>query len=100
MDDLGLQKTIAKIYDAAINYKIWPEVLNEIADILGFKNAALISINRALNYSEVISPRTDPTIVEAYSRHGWKKDPLIPFVNDAAVGEIKVLEQSEPQHVG
>ncbi|KPB01808.1 helix-turn-helix transcriptional regulator [Ahrensia marina] len=85
---------VGKIYDAAFDAEIWPELLCTIADYTGVKNAALVATDPHINYSSVVTPRADPQIVSDYANYWWEHDPTAEATAKTAVGQVTSLDDT------
>lgn len=63
---------VGKVYDAAFNSEIWPELHCDIIDFCGVENAAPVIIDPAYRHSSVVTPRANPNVVAAYGQLWWE----------------------------
>ena len=89
-----LTDLIGAIYDTALDSGAWPELLTRIADQAGAENAAMVVIDPRIGLSSVLTPRADPSVVEAYNTHWWQYDPTASATVAKAPGQITDLSHT------
>lgn len=82
---------IGSIYEAALDSGAWADVLTRIADRSGAANAAIVVVDPRIGLSNVVTPRADPDIVEAYGRFWWQHDPTASATHAISPGVITDL---------
>jgi DNA-binding CsgD family transcriptional regulator/GAF domain-containing protein len=83
----GVVDLIGAIYDAALDAKLWPEVLNRIADAVGGAEATFGVYDPSTGLSNLLAPRTDP--VRVNSLPDWApRNPLLPLGIGQAPGKV------------
>jgi DNA-binding CsgD family transcriptional regulator/GAF domain-containing protein len=69
---------VGAIYDAALDAKLWPGVLNRIGDAVGGPEVMFGVYDPTTGLSNLLAPRIDPTLVD--SLLDWApRNPLLPF---------------------
>lgn len=86
-----LSNIIGRIYDAAMGSDDWHEVLCRIADWCAVENAAMVTLDPRIDFSNVITPRADPNVVAEYNKHWWALDPTAAATASTAPGTITSL---------
>lgn len=69
--------TVGNIYDAAFDDRLWPAVLNHVADYCGAWGADLVIHDPALHHAAVTSPRADPEDLARYAQTWWRHNPAV-----------------------
>lgn len=85
---------VGDLYDAARGETDWASVLSAVADACGMENTALVHVDLALGYSDVIAPRADPGVISAYNADWWQCDPTVAGTAGAPVGRHTTLRDS------
>jgi DNA-binding CsgD family transcriptional regulator len=82
---------LAKLYDAALDRQEWDVLLCDVADFCGGANAALVVSDPVGGYTNVVTPRADPDVVDAYTSRWWLHDPTATATAAAPVGHVTDL---------
>ncbi len=85
---------VGKIYDAAFDAEVWPELLSDIADYCGMENAALVTNDERLGHSSVITPRAHPDVISDYADYWWEHDPTAVATAKIPVGQLSNLNNT------
>jgi GAF domain-containing protein len=85
--DDGVVDLVAAIYDAALDVRLWPDVLNRIGDAVGGPEVIFGVYDPATGLSNLLAPRIDPALVS--SLLDWApRNPLLPLGSGQAPGKV------------
>ncbi|MDZ7842414.1 MAG: helix-turn-helix transcriptional regulator [Gammaproteobacteria bacterium] len=85
---------VGQIYDAVFDAEIWPDLLNTISEFCGVESTAMVATDPHVNYSSVVAPRADPTVISDYGAYWWEFDPTRLATDHAPVGQITSLDNT------
>ena len=89
MDEFG--KLLGQIYDAALGQEDWSTPLSMLADYCRAANAALVMSDESLDFASVVTPRADPSVVNAFNTYWWRHDPSANAAYNMPLGRIVTL---------
>src|ERR1700730_14398911 len=61
--------TLELVYEAGLDFKQWPAVLEQLAQLLGASATCLVKHNLPTSEGAMIMVRADPDIVQRYPEH-------------------------------
>lgn len=86
-DDDGVLVLVGSIYEAALDARLWPDILNRIGDAVGGPETMFGVFDPATGLSNLLAPRTDPERV--CSLLEWApRNPLLPLGTGQAPGKV------------
>jgi len=85
---------VGQIYDAAFDAEIWPELLEIFSEFCGVESAAMVTTDPHVNFSSVVAPRADPSVIADYGAYWWEFDPTRLATDHAPVGQITSLDNT------
>ena len=88
---------IGKIYEAATEADLWPSVLIELSETIGFEQVALPALDWRANVFHTIAPRLDPTLLTAYEDYWAFHDPVLAGAMQRKPGEICTVDKVMPR---
>ncbi len=77
---------VGSIYDAALDARLWPDVLNRIGDAVGGPQVVFGFYDPANGIADMHAPRTDPDIVRSFG--DWIDTPPLPCTGNYRPGEV------------
>lgn len=77
---------VGSIYDAALDARLWPDVLNRIGDAVGGPQVVFGFYDPANGIADMHAPRTDPDIVRSFG--DWIDAPPLPCTGNYRPGEV------------
>lgn len=84
-----LSQVIASIYDAALDRRLWPEVLGEICEYVIASSVALASHDRVTSSSAFhVEWGLDPAFRQLYLETYQRIDPILPALHELDVGQV------------
>ena len=85
------------IYEAALDSDFWPSVLMALADTVGAKQIAMLSMDRRANVVSTFAPRLDPDLLAFWQKY-WAF-PVLARASLRPTGEIYTLDSLMPKFV-
>jgi DNA-binding CsgD family transcriptional regulator len=77
---------VGSIYDAALDARLWPDVLNRIGDAVGGPQVVFGFYDPANGIADMHAPRTDPDIVRSFA--DWIDIPPLPCTGNHRPGKV------------
>ncbi len=77
---------VGSIYDAALDARLWPDVLNRIGDAVGGPQVVFGFYDPANGIADMHAPRTDPDVVRSFG--DWIDIPPLPCTGNYRPGEV------------
>ncbi|WP_332860309.1 helix-turn-helix transcriptional regulator [Janthinobacterium svalbardensis] len=91
------QALIARLYDAALNDALWPQLCRDLADACGGASDAIV-ILESDSGAQLLSPTRnfDDTAVNAYEAYYWQHDVWAEWAFRLGMGQIHASDQHIP----
>jgi DNA-binding CsgD family transcriptional regulator len=77
---------VGSIYDAALDARLWPGVLNRIGDAVGGPQVVFGFYDPANGIADMHAPRTDPDVVRSFG--DWTNIPPLPCTGNFQPGRV------------
>lgn len=97
MDEDQLLGLIGRIYDAAVEPRLWSDALQEVADSLGGASCHFLVYDLINNTPTLHAARTDPVHMEQYWAHYAELNPWIPPFLKLAPGSVVIDHEILPR---
>lgn len=87
---------IGRIYDAAFDVTLWPDVMIQLTDAMGGADATIGMTDRRNGITTMIAPRTDPDCLRSYCGHWVSQNPMWQRRRHMAVGRVVAVRSLVP----
>jgi len=88
---------IGLIYEAAVDSKVWPLVMDRLADLIGARIAQVSTFDVKARLATNIAPRVPPEAARGYDDHWVHHNPLIAAGLSKPVGEVLSIHDLVPK---
>ena len=87
---------IGRIYDAAFDPALWPDVLVRLTDAMGGADATIAVNDRRNGITSMIAPRTDPASLRSYCSYWVGRNDVWQRRRQIAVGRVTMIRSLAP----
>ena len=95
MECEAIDRLVDQFYKAGMAGEGWSQVLLDTANaVQGAEGAWVVFANPDLEHFEVVSPRSDPTVIADYQRYWWRHDITTSVTSRAPVGRLTTLSDT------
>jgi DNA-binding CsgD family transcriptional regulator len=88
---------IGLIYEAAVDQKVWPLVMDRLADLMGAAVSQVSTYDVAAGVAADVAPRLAPEALRGYEDHWVHHNPLIGAGLSKPVGEVLSIHELMPR---